>query len=66
MLATIAEIITDVRSLVNEGTASFWTDAEITRWVNEGQEIIGTETKCLSKYYKYTLLAADIVNTREI
>jgi len=66
MLATIAEIITDVRSLVNEATASFWSDAEITRWANKGQEIIGTETKCLSKYYKHTLIAADIVNTREI
>ncbi len=66
MLATIAEIITDVRSLVNETTASFWTDVEITRWANEGQEIIGTETKCLSKYYKHTLIAADIVNSREI
>jgi len=66
MLATIAEIVTDVRSLVNETTASFWTDTEITRWANEGQEIIGTETKCLSKYYKHTLIAADIVNSREI
>ena len=66
MLATIAEIIIDVRSLVNETTASFWTDVEITRWANKGQEIIGTETKCLSKYYKHTLIAADIVNSREI
>jgi len=66
MLATMAEIETDVRSLVNEAVASFWSSAEITRWANEGQEIIGTETKCLSKYYKHTLIAADIVNDREV
>ena len=66
MLATIAEIITDVRSLVNETTASFWTDAEITRWANEGQEIIATETKCLSKYYSLELESTDIVNDREV
>jgi len=66
MLATIAEIITSVRYQIREATAGFWTDTEITSYVNEGQEIIGTETKCLSKYYKHTLIAADIVNSREI
>ena len=66
MLKTIDEIITDVRSLVNETTASFWTDTEITRWANKGQEIIGTETKCLSKYYSHELEDDDIVNDREI
>lgn len=66
MLATIAEIITSVRYQINEATASFWSDAEITTYVNEGQEIIATETKCLSKYYTRVLEAADIVNTREV
>lgn len=66
MLATVAEIIISVRYLINEATSSFWTDPEITTYINEAQEIIATETKCLSKYYKHTLLAADIVNTREV
>jgi hypothetical protein len=66
MLATIAEIITSVRYQINEATASFWSDAEITTYVNEAQEILATETKCLSKYYSHTLLTADIVNTREV
>jgi hypothetical protein len=66
MLATVAEIITSVRYLVNEATASFWADAEITIYINEAQEIISTETKCLSKYYSHTLISADIVNDREV
>ena len=66
MLATITELEADVRSLINEATASFWTSVEIQRWINEAQEIIATDTKCLSKHYKHTLIAADIVNSREI
>ncbi len=66
MLATIAEIIISVRYLLNEATASFWSDAEITTYVNEGMEIFATTTKCLSKYYSHTLIAADIKNDREI
>lgn len=66
MLATIAEIITSVRYLINEATASFWSDAEITTYVNEAQEIFTTTTKCLSKYYSHTLEATDIKNDREI
>lgn len=66
MLATVAEIITSVRYLINEATASFWSDAEITTYINEAQEIFATTTKCLSKYYSHTLIAADIVNDREV
>jgi hypothetical protein len=66
MLANISEIETDVRSLINEATASFWTSVEIQRWVNEGQEILANETGLLSSYYSKTLEAADIVNDREI
>lgn len=66
MLATIAELETDVRSLINEKDEGFFLSIEIQRWINEAQEIIATDTKCLSKYYKHTLIAADIVNSREI
>ena len=68
MLANLTELIADVRSLINEtGTTSgFWTDAEITRWLNEGQEIFSTTTKCLSKYYSHELEASNIKHDREI
>ena len=66
MLATVAELITSVRRLINETDESFWLDAEITEWLNEGQEYISAATKVLSKYYDYTILADDIVDDREI
>ena len=66
MLATVAELTTDVRSLVNEAVESFWTDVEIHRWLNDGQEYISNATKVLSKYYDYTIIAGDIIDDREI
>ena len=66
MLATIAEIETDVRSLINETTQGFFLSTEIARWANEGQEIFCAKTLCLSKWYSHTLIAADIVNNREV
>ncbi len=66
MLATLAEITTSVRYQINEATESFWSDIEIATYINEAQEIIATETKCLSKYYTRVLEAADIHNDREI
>lgn len=66
MLETLAILVTSVRYAVNEATASFWTDIEIGLYLNEGQEVFCTKTKCLVKYYTYTLLAGDIKNSREI
>jgi len=66
MLATLAEIETSVRYLINEATASFWSSAEITTYINEAQEIFATTTKCLSSFYSYTLTSDDIKNDREI
>ena len=66
MLETLAVLVTSVRYLVNEATASFWSDAEIGLYLNEGQEIFSTETKCLSKYYSHELGSSDIKHDREI
>jgi len=68
MLANLTELIAGVRSLINEtGTTSgFWTDEEITEWLNEGQEVFGTFAKCLSKYYEHELELGNIKNDREI
>ena len=63
LLTTLALLIASVRGLINEtGTTSgFWTDAEITLWIQEAQEEIGHETYCLRTWKTYTLLAADFV-----
>jgi len=66
MLATIAEILTDIRSLINESSDGFWLDTELTNWANEGMEEITNETYCLRTYKTYTILADDIFDEREI
>jgi len=66
MLETLSVLVTSVRYAVNEATASFWSDAEIGLYLNEGQEVFCTKTKCLAKYYTHTLEATDIKNDREI
>ena len=66
IFATTATILSGVRSLINETTASFWTDAEINLWVVEGLEDIAHETHCLRTWKTYTILADDIFDEREI
>lgn len=60
LLSTLAKINTDVRSLLNELTESFWLNTEITNWSNEAMEEIGHETHCLRTWKTYTILSADI------
>ena len=36
MAYSLAQSITEVRSIINEDTASFWTDAQITAWLQQG------------------------------
>lgn len=66
MLASLAELVTSVRYLINETTEGFWTDIFIGLMLNEGQEEFSSATQCLSKFYSYTLTASDIKNDREI
>ena len=36
MAFTLAQSITEVRSLLNEAVASFWSDTELTSWIQQG------------------------------
>ncbi len=40
-------IITNARSLLNESAASFWTDAELLVWLNDGILDIAARSHCL-------------------
>ena len=55
LLATLAKINTDVRSVLCELTEGFYLDTEITNWSNEAQEEIANETFCLRTWKTYTL-----------
>jgi hypothetical protein len=43
MALTLANAITQVRGILNEETAAFWTDAEITYWLQEGTRELATK-----------------------
>jgi len=66
MLANISELRTDVRSLINETTPAFWTNDEIDRWLNEGQEEVGTRIRALASHYTREIEADDIFHEREL
>ena len=69
ILADVDEIVTDVRSLLDEATDAenkFWVDTEIIRWANEGSEKFTSFTRVLSKRYSYTINSDDVKNDREL
>lgn len=44
MSISLANAITEVRSVLNEASPAFWTDAEITTWIKEGTRIVASKT----------------------
>lgn len=44
---TLADIRTAVRDLLNESTPAFWTDAELTAYINDGQREVAQFTGCV-------------------
>ena len=44
MSITLSDAITQVRGVLNEASAAFWTDAEITYWIQEGTRIVSSKT----------------------
>ena len=59
---------TQIRALINETTASFWTDTEIDNWVKEATEDISARALCIqdtdtfllvTSQYEYTELVTD-------
>lgn len=47
MAYTLAQLITEVRAVLNESTAAFYTDAQITQWLQQGARDIAMKTRCV-------------------
>jgi hypothetical protein len=58
---TLTELIADVRSHLDETTAAQWSDAEITRWLNEGQQDIARRAEVLQT----TQSVAGVIDTQQ-
>jgi hypothetical protein len=44
MSLSLAQSIVEVRDVLNESAAIFWTDAQITKWIQEGTRIFSSKT----------------------
>lgn len=51
MTATLSTILTDVRSRLDEVTAKFWSNTELTTWINEGLRDVARRTETLLDYF---------------
>ena len=49
MAISQAQALLEVRSLIDEPVAQFWTDTEITTWLNEACSVIQRETEAMQK-----------------
>lgn len=57
---TLAELRTSVRDYLDESTASFWTDSQLTRFVNRAVARVWNEVRKLNDdYFMVTRTAAD-------
>lgn len=53
-------VLAAVRTLLNEETPNFWTDAEITTWIQEGSIKVSSAILCVEDVQKITLIAATL------
>lgn len=57
------EIKQQVRTLLNETTAAYWTDEEITNWIKEAVIDITTKTMCYEQITQITLVTNTMTYT---
>lgn len=63
MAYTLTQAVTEVRYLLNEGTASFWTDTEIQGWIQQGTLDISTKSLCTTDEGTITLATGQMKYT---
>lgn len=54
----LVDIRTNVRYLINESTASRWTDAELNRWINDAERDIAIKANCYEAIESVTTTAS--------
>ncbi len=55
---TVTNLILRIRDLLNEDTAGFWTDAELTRYMNDAERDIAIKALCLQQIDSLTTVNA--------
>ena len=62
---TKAQLITDIRSKLNESTADFWSDAELLRWTNQRYHLLEEAVDRVFENYFLTESVADTVEDEQ-
>ena len=60
LAAEPADSVTEVRSLINEATASFWTDAQLQNWLDQGISDIAARGLCLQSADTFLLVTGQL------
>lgn len=54
---TLTTLISEVRDLLNEDSADFWTDAQLTRFINDAERDIAIRSGCIKNIDSLTATA---------
>jgi len=60
---TLSQCVTEVRSLINESTAGFWSDTEIENWIKEGTLDLSTKLLCFESEETISLVTDQWIYT---
>ena len=60
MALTLANALTQIRYAINETTAQYWSDAELTAWVQEGTRVFSSKTLMVEATEDITLVAGQL------
>lgn len=63
MALTLSDATADLRNLLNEPTAVFWTDGELEDWIKEGVRMISSKTHAVEADDDLTLVTSQLIYT---
>jgi hypothetical protein len=63
MALTLANAITEARDHLNEATAVFWSDAQLTKWIQEGTRVVSSKALAVEADDSITLIANQLLYT---
>lgn len=63
MALTLSDAIDQTRAMLNEDTAVFWLDSEITDWIKEGTRIVASKALCVEADDDLTLVQNQLIYT---
>ena len=62
-MTTLANYITDTRRLLHDATGNYWSDSELTDYINDGRFRVVSDTGCNRVLQTFTIVAAQELYT---